>query len=219
MSTPPEKLRIDIVSDVVCPWCIVGFRQLSRALDQTGVQADIHWHPFELNPQMGPEGENLRDHLARKYGSTVEQSVAARARLTALGAELGFTFAFSDDSRIVNTFSAHRLLDWAEDSGRQTDLKLALFDAYFTLGRDVSQRQVLLDAVARAGLDVAAAAAVLDGTDNVARTRARQRFWTERGISGVPSMVFGQKYLVTGAQGEDTYARLVTDMAAAPQGA
>lgn len=211
MSSPDPRptVQIDVVSDVVCPWCIVGFRQLDAVLKQENVLARLRWHPFELNPGMGPEGQNLREHIAEKYGSTPEQSQQARERLTALGAELGFTFNFTDDSRKVNTFAAHQLLDWAETQGRQHPLKLALFDAYFTMQQDVSDVDVLLGAVETAGLDPNAARAALESGAHAQPVREKQQFWTSRGISGVPSMVFGGKYLLTGAQGADTYTQVL----------
>ena len=206
---PRPSIQIDIVSDVVCPWCIVGFRQLDLALQQEGVLAQLRWHPFELNPNMPPQGQILREHIAEKYGSTAEQSQQARTRLTALGQELGFSFNFNDDSRIVNTFSAHQLLGWAEAQGRQHPLKLALFDAYFTKQLDVSKPEVLLAAAQSAGLDPDAARAALESGNHIIPVREKQQFWTSRGISGVPSMVFGGKYLLTGAQGTETYAQVL----------
>ena len=130
MTTTPNKLRIDIVSDVVCPWCIIGYRQLERALVETAIPYELHWHPFELNPDMPAEGQNLREHLAEKYGSTKEQSDANRINLTAIGAELGFEFRFTDDMRMHNTFNLHQLLHWAEQQGRKQDLKQAFFAAH-----------------------------------------------------------------------------------------
>lgn len=209
-TAPHPAVRIDIVSDVVCPWCIVGYKQLEQALQATGVQADLHWHPFELNPDMPPQGENLRDHLIGKYAITPEQSVAARQQLTDLGASLGFDFAYSDDSRMVNTFRAHQLLDWAEGQGGQHSLKLALFKAYFSDGRDVSDIAVLTDTAAAAGLDPDAAGAVLASGTHAALVRRKQKVWIDNGIRSVPSMVFAGKYLLTGAQGGDTYARALT---------
>ncbi len=206
---PHPIVQIDVVSDVVCPWCIVGFRQLDAALKQEGVVANLRWHPFELNPMMGPEGQNLREHIMEKYGSSPEQSQQARARLTELGKDLGFTFNFDDDSRIYNTFAAHQLLDWAEGQGHQHPLKLALFDAYFTQQKDVSDIDVLIDVVEDAGLNPQGARQVLESGAHAASVREKQQFWTSRGISGVPSMVFGGKYLVTGAQGTDTYAQIL----------
>ncbi|WP_298846000.1 DsbA family oxidoreductase [uncultured Ruegeria sp.] len=202
-------VQIDIVSDVVCPWCIVGFRQLDEALQQQDVLARLRWHPFELNPSMPPAGQNLREHIMEKYGSTSEQSQQARDRLTSIGAELGYTFNFNDDSRMVNTFSAHQLLDWAEEQGRQHPLKLALFDAYFTQQHDVSDVDVLLAAVRSAGLDENLARQALESGQHAAPVREKQQFWTSKGISGVPSMVFGGKYLLTGAQGTETYAQVL----------
>ncbi|GAB5439583.1 DsbA family oxidoreductase [Falsiruegeria mediterranea] len=202
-------VQVDIVSDVVCPWCIVGFRQLDQALTRTGFLANLRWHPFELNPSMPPEGQNLREHITEKYGTTAEQSQQARDRLSALGVELGFAFNFTDDSRMVNTFKAHQLLDWAEDQQLQHPLKMALFDAYFTQGRDVSDAQVLADVAQSVGLDRDSATQVLDSGERQQQVREKQGFWTSRGISGVPSMVFGGKYLVTGAQGADTYEQLL----------
>ena len=211
MPTPDPRpvIEVDIVSDVVCPWCIVGFRQLDLALEQENVLAQLRWHPFELNPAMGPDGQNLREHIMEKYGSTAEQSQQARDRLTALGADLGFTFNFNDDSRIVNTFAAHQLLDWAETQGRQHPLKLALFKAYFTDQQDVSKVEVLLDAAQTAGLDPDAARAALESGAHAGPVRQKQQFWTSRGITGVPAMVFGGKYLLAGAQGTETYAQVL----------
>ncbi|CAD0183327.1 DSBA-like thioredoxin domain protein [Ruegeria sp. THAF57] len=202
-------IQIDIVSDVVCPWCIVGFRQLDLALQQQGVLAQLRWHPFELNPAMGAKGQNLREHMAEKYGSTAEQSQQARDRLTQIGAELDFSFNFDDESRIYNTFAAHQLLDWAESQGRQHPLKMALFEAYFIDQKDVSDPKVLLEAAEAVGLDRVAGQQALSSGAHVQPVRQKQEFWTSRGISGVPSMVFGGKYLVTGAQGQDTYAQIL----------
>lgn len=206
-------IQIDIVSDVMCPWCIVGFRQLEQALAQTGMGARILWHPFELNPNMGPEGQNLTEHVAEKYGASAEQSAQNRKQLVDLGKSLGIDFAFTPDSRILNSFAAHQLLEFAVPQGLQHPLKLALFNAYFTEQRDVSDPAVLLDVAQSVGLDRAAAQEVLDSGALVDTVREKQEFWTSRGISGVPSMVFAGKYLVTGAQGADNYAEILRRVA------
>ncbi|MDC0738682.1 DsbA family oxidoreductase [Cognatishimia sp. SS12] len=206
-------LRIDIVSDVMCPWCIVGYKQLERALIDSGTEAEIYWHPFELNPQMGPTGQNLREHITEKYGSTAEQSEEVRTRLTELGETLGFDFKFADDSRIYNTFSAHQLIHWAGEQGKSHALKQALFAAYFTDGRDVSQHDVLADVAAGIGLDRAEALAVLQDGRFADEVRNKEDFWASRGISGVPAMIFDRQHLVTGAQGTDTYRRFLTQLA------
>ncbi len=207
--TQQKPIQIDIISDVMCPWCIVGFRQLEQALAATGSGAYIRWHPFELNPAMPPEGQNLREHISEKYGASPEQSAQNRAHLEGIGKDLGIPFSFSDDSRIVNTFAAHQLLDWAQEHGKQHPLKMALFDAHFRDARDVSEHEVLADVAQSVGLDRAEAERVLSTASHAADTRARQQFWTERGISGVPAMVFEGKYLLTGAQGAQTYAQML----------
>ena len=202
-------MRIDIVSDVVCPWCIIGYKQLERALEATGVAADIRWHPFELNPNMAPEGENLREHLAAKYGTTPEGSRKARARLTALGAELGFTFNYADDMRMVNTFRVHQLIHWAGTQGRAHDMKMALFAAFFTAGRDLNDLQVLAERASEIGLDGNAALDILKVGRYAQTVRDWERQWLERGIHGVPAMVFEECYLLTGAQGVENYAAVL----------
>lgn len=206
---PRQPVQIDIISDVMCPWCIVGFRQLEQALAATDTGAFIRWHPFELNPAMPPEGQNLREHITEKYGATPEQSAQNRAQLEQIGAGLGIAFAFTDESRIVNTFAAHQLLDWAQTHDKQHPLKIALFDAHFSQGRDVSLHEVLIDIAGEIGLDRNEAGRVLADASHATDTRARQQFWTERGISGVPAMVFEGKYLLTGAQGAPNYAQML----------
>ncbi len=209
MSAP---LRIDIVSDVVCPWCIIGYLQLEQALRDTGVAHDIHWHPFELNPDMPPEGQDLRDHIAQKYGATREQSDQTRAQLAALGADLGFVFAYGDGARMYNTFDAHRLLQWAGTLRQKHALKLALFRAYFTDGRDVSDHETLCQVAAAVGLDAEAAAQVLRDGGFAQEVRGLEAFWARQGVQGVPGMVFDGKHLVTGAQGADNYAQILTHL-------
>ena len=206
MTASSSALRVDIVSDVVCPWCVIGYRQLAAASEQTGIALDIHWHPFELNPNMAQAGENLRAHLAAKYGTTLEGSIKARARLTEMGAALGFTFNYADDMRMWNTFLAHQLIDWAEDQGHGHEAKLALFAAHFTERRNVSDLDVLVDVADQLGLDRVQAKAVLARGDHAPIVREKQTFWTQRGVSGVPAMVFLGRHLVAGAQGADIYA-------------
>ncbi|WP_299729630.1 DsbA family oxidoreductase [uncultured Tateyamaria sp.] len=215
MSQPDTApvIQVDIVSDVMCPWCIVGFRQLEQALGATGMGARVRWQPFELNPGMGPEGQNLTEHIAEKYGASPEQSAQNRAHLQQIGQSLGIDFAFSPDSRIVNSFAAHQLLEFALSLGLQHPLKLALFEAYFTAQQDVSQIDVLLDVADSVGIVRADAAQVLESGALAASVREKQAVWTSRGISGVPSMIFAEKYLVTGAQGADTYAQILQQVA------
>lgn len=207
-------LRVDIVSDVVCPWCAVGFKQLEQAAAATGHDIEVYWHPFELNPQMGEEGQNLREHLAEKYSSTVEQSEQVRGRLKELGETLGFAFNFAPESRIYNTFKAHQLIHWAGEQGKAHELKLALLSAYFSDGKDVSDTETLLAEVAQIGLDAEKAREVLESGAFVEIVRSKQDFWHSRGINSVPSMIFDSKHLVAGAQGTENYINILNHLAA-----
>ncbi|MHA7875840.1 DsbA family oxidoreductase [Roseivivax sp.] len=209
----PDPIRVDIVSDVVCPWCVIGYSQLARAAEETGFEIEVQWHPFELNPQMPPEGQNLREHLAEKYGTAPEDSARARDRLTEMGAALGFTFNYAEDMRMVNTFRAHQLIDWATGEGRGHEMNMALFEAFFTRRENLDDAQVLADEAAAIGLDRAAALAVLESGELADLVRQKEQFWTARGISGVPAMIFARKHLVTGAQGEENYAKILHHLA------
>jgi predicted DsbA family dithiol-disulfide isomerase len=216
MTTPPQALQIDIVSDVVCPWCIVGYRQLAQALAATGTAHEIHWHPFELNPQMPPEGQNVREHLAQKYGTTKEQSEQNRKRFSEVGASLGFTFRFTEDSRMHNTFNVHQLLHWAESLGRMHELKLALFAAHFTDGRNLSDNAVLANVAAEIGLDRAEALAVLADQRFAKAVREAEQYWQSQGIQSVPAIIFNRRHLVSGAQGVENFTRILTQLATLP---
>ena len=173
----------------------------------------MHWHPFELNPQMAEEGENLREHLAAKYGTTLEGSIKARARLTEMGAALGFEFNYADDMRMVNTFRAHQLIDWAEDQGRAHDMQLALFGAFFSRRENLNDETVLAEIAASIGLDREAASSMLANGERADLVREKEQFWTSRGVTGVPAMVFDREHLVTGAQGIENYARILRHLA------
>jgi predicted DsbA family dithiol-disulfide isomerase len=218
MKEQPIQLRIDFVSDVVCPWCAIGLKSLEQALQrlQGEVVADIHFQPFELNPQMPAEGEDVGEHLRRKYGSTDEQRAENRERIRQRGAELGFEFAARD--RIYNTFDAHRLLHWAEGEGRQRELKHALLRAYFTEGRDVSDRVTLIAIAEGAGLDAARAAAILDSGEFAEEVRAAEGFFQQLGISGVPAIIIERRHLVSGGQPPEVFERALRDIAAAARG-
>ncbi len=206
-------VRVDIVSDVVCPWCVVGHRQLVAAAGQAGVALDVRWHPFELNPRMPDAGEELGAHMARKYGATPAQSGQARARLQQMGAAVGFHFAFPEGMRMP-TFRAHQLLRWAEEQGRADALHQALFRAYFTEGADVNDPAALAAAAGRVGLDPDEARAVLVDGRFADAVRAAERVWIERGVSGVPTMVFDARDVMVGARGVEGYAMLLEHLAA-----
>ncbi len=214
----PMSLKIDIVSDIACPWCIIGLRGLEEALDRTRdlIAADIHFQPFELNPTMAREGENMAEHIQRKYGRTPEQSQDVRTMIRDRAAEVGFTINSGADSRIYNTFDAHRLLHWAglEGGGRQQALKHALFEAYFTEQKNVAEHDVLLDAVARAGLDRAAAADILASDRYADEVRDAEHQWQRRGINSVPAVIVNDRWLISGGQPPDAFEQALRGIAA-----
>ncbi|WP_296261836.1 MULTISPECIES: DsbA family oxidoreductase [unclassified Pseudomonas] len=213
-------LKIDFISDVSCPWCIVGLRALDQALQHLGdeVQAHIHFQPFELNPQMGPEGQDIFEHIAEKYGSTREQFQANAENIRQRGAELGFVFT-PGERRIYNTFDAHRLLHWAQvegaglagagSDGKQHALKEALFTAYFSQLADVSSHSVLADIAQKVGLDRTRAEAVLASGEYAQAVRELEQLWVSRGVSSVPTMVFNDQYAVSGGQPVDVFVSAI----------
>ena len=212
MNETKSPLRIDIVSDVMCPWCIIGYRQLKTALETSEVDHEIHWHPFELNPNMPPEGQDIGEHLAEKYGTTPEQSAANRAMMAAHGEELGFDFNFTDDFRMHNTFNTHQLLHWAGEQGCKNDLKQALFTAHFTDGQNLSDDAVLVGIAGEIGLDRVEAKSVLNDQRFANAVRQEQQFWRQQGINGVPAVVFDRRHLVTGAQGVDNFKSILAQL-------
>jgi len=215
-TTAPKPIKIDFVSDVSCPWCAIGLHGLEQALERTRdvVDAEIVFQPFELNPAMVPEGENIVEHIGKKYGSTPEQSATNRAMIRERAAGLGFTMAMSENSRIYNTFDAHRLLHWAETSGHQASLKHKLLEAYFTHGLDPSNHDVLIDAAAQAGLDADEARAVLSTGRFAEEVRAAEHLWQSRGISAVPAVVIDGKYLISGGQPPEAFEQALRQIAA-----
>lgn len=214
MTTP---IRIDFVSDVVCPWCVIGLKSLQQALGRLGdeVSAEIHFQPFELNRDMGFEGEDIAEHSAAKYGSTPEQMAQSREAIRQRGAALGFTFEMGKRDRIYNTFDAHRLLHWAQEEGRQAELKQALFDAYFTRGENPSDHAVLAAAAASVGLDGEAAAALLASDRFGAEVRERERFYQGNGINSVPAVIINERHLISGGQPPEVFEQALRQIIAA----
>ncbi|WP_448580121.1 DsbA family oxidoreductase [Thermaurantiacus sp.] len=212
MGVAGTPMRIDIVSDVVCPWCLIGWRQLSQAIAATGIVADVRWHPFELNPDMPAEGEEVAAHVRRKYGASAEQSAATRAAMAEMAAPLGLRFRPGIPARMWNTHRAHQLVHWARTSGRQTALAEALFAAHFERGEKLADDEVLLEAVAAAGLDRAEARDVLATASESGAVRALEARFADMGVTGVPAIIFDERGLVMGAQGPDTFARLIVRM-------
>ena len=210
-------LKIDFVSDIACPWCAVGLGALEKALERLDgeVQADLHFQPFELNPQMGPGGQDLGEHLTQKYGSTPEQQAQIRQTIAERGAEVGFTFHPGGRGRVYNTFNAHRLLHWAEGqgSGAQYQLKKAFLESYQGRAECVEDAEVLLAGVAAAGLDVAAAREVLASDAHTAEVRERQQFYTQAGIRSVPAVIINDRHLISGGQPVDVFEQALRRIA------
>jgi len=214
--TAPTPIKIDFVSDVVCPWCAIGLKSLEQALARLGddVAVELHFQPFELNPQMAPEGEDIGEHLAHKYGSTPEEMRQNQNAIRDRGAAVGFTFNMDKRSRIVNTFDAHRLLHWAALQGSQVELKQALLAAYFTEGRDVSARDVLVDVAKSVGLDATEARHVLDEGRYAQDVRAQEQFYQSQGIRAVPSVIVNDRYLIQGGQPAEVFEQTLRQIAA-----
>lgn len=211
----PTPVRIDFVSDVVCPWCAVGLASLERAIDalKDEVQAEIHFQPFELNPQMAPEGEDIAEHLGRKYGLNATQLAQNQEAIRQRGAAVGFTFAHQDRRRIYNTFDAHRLLHWAGETGGQHALKRALLVAYFTDGQDVSDHAVLARVAESAGLDASEASAVLASDRYAEDVRGDEQFFLRAGIHSVPAVIINRQHLVSGGQPPEVFEQALRQLA------
>ncbi|GAB2580527.1 DsbA family oxidoreductase [Dyella jejuensis] len=210
-----HRLKIDFVSDVVCPWCAIGLKSLEQALRklQGELTAELHFQPFELNPQMNPQGEDVAEHLAHKYGSTPEQMAKNQDHIRQRGLEVGFTFNMDKRSRIYNTFDAHRLLHWAEQEGRQHALKLALLEAYFTKGENIASHAVLVRVAGEAGLDISQARQVLESGRYADEVRAQERFYQEHGIRAVPSVIVNERYLIQGGQPPEAFEQTLRQIA------
>lgn len=210
-------MRIDFISDVVCPWCAIGLYSLEAAAARIpGLVLDLHFHPFELNPGMGPEGQDIEEHLAQKYGAGPAQLAGSRQAIRERGAALGFTFSMEARSRIYNTFDAHRLLHWAGEvgGGVQRTLKLALLKAYFTEGRNVSDAAVLLELATAAGLPEAGSRELLDGDRYAAEVRDAERQVQAQGISSVPAIIVNQRHLIQGGQPVEVFEQALRQIMA-----
>ena len=216
-----KQIQLDIISDVMCPWCIVGYKQLLPALEQFKDKVDfvVNWQPFELNPDMPQEGQELREHLHEKYGSTDEQSKQNRKRLEDIGNDLDFKFKFSDDSKIVNSFLAHQLLTFAFEQGEktnndqlQTNVKLALFKAHFSDEKDVSDINVLIEVAVENGLTKSEVTDILKNQYYAQNVRESQQQWLQNGIKAVPAVVVNMQYLLSGAQPTQSYIDVINNV-------
>jgi predicted DsbA family dithiol-disulfide isomerase len=211
-----EKIKIDIVSDVVCPWCTIGYKRLEKAIIELGIQdqVEIEWQPFELNPNMPAEGQNVTEHLTEKYGSTLEQQKESKQNMTNVGKELDFTFDYFDEMRMVNTFEAHILLEYAKEFKKQTELKMCLTTAFFSERKDVSTRDILKQALQTVGLNSEEGLAKLDNYEARKEIRTKQNYWKNLGVTSVPTIIFNRKSGVTGAQPIATFKQLLSELIA-----
>lgn len=213
-------LRIDFVSDIVCPWCAIGLAALEQALARLEgeVAAELHVQPFELNPRLPAEGEAIGEHLQRKYGLSEQQLAENQERIRARGAELGVAIDMQARSRIWNTFDAHRLLHWASLQGDALPLKRALLQAYFAEGRNVSDHATLVAIASAAGLDPERATAILASDAYAQDVRTVEEFFQRSGISGVPAVIIERKHLVSGGQPVEVFERALREIAARGDG-
>jgi len=211
-----QRLKIDFVSDVSCPWCAIGLAALQQAIAQVDQEMtiDLHFQPFELNPDMAPEGEDIAEHLAAKYGASPEQLAQSREAIRARGAELGFTFSMDKRGRIYNTFDAHRLLHWAETEGRQLALKQALFKAYFTDGGNPADHGLLVELATSVGLDAGRAAEILASGDYADAVREQEAFYQRNGIHAVPAVIINERHLIQGGQPAAVFEQALRQIAA-----
>lgn len=210
------NLKIDIVSDVSCPWCIIGYQGLNQALDNLSseIQADIHWQPFELNPQMPAEGQEINEHITQKYGISLDQATQNREMIKQRGLSVGYEFGNRGGGRIYNTFDAHRLLHWAASLNKQTELKLALFDLYFKHSGNPSDHEQLLAVVDQVGLDVEQAKAILESDRFVEDVRAAQQHYQRAGVQSVPAVIVNNKHLISGGQPREVFEQALKQIAA-----
>ena len=211
-------MKIDFVSDIACPWCAVGLNALEQALARVApdITATLHFQPFELNPQMGPEGQEIVEHITQKYGISPAQVAANTENIRQRGAEVGFTFGTAKRTRTWNTFNAHRLLHWAglQGDAPQRALKHALLKAYFTDGLSPADPEVLVQTAVAAGLDEAGARAVLASDTYAADVREAEAYYHQQGISSVPAIIINDRHLISGGQPVEVFERALRHIAA-----
>lgn len=210
-----QKMKIDFVSDIACPWCAIGLSGLERALENLHdvVEPEITFHPFELNPQMQAGGENMVEHIVAKYRIPADEARTNRERIKERAASVGFTMNTSDASRIYNTFDAHRLLAWSAEHGKQHALKRQLLALNFTEQTDPGNHDALVDAAGKVGLDQAEARAVLASDRYADEVRRDEALWQSRGITGVPAVIINDKWLISGGQPPEEFERQLRKIA------
>jgi len=209
-------IDIDIVSDIACPWCAIGYARLERAMEQLNPEFEftVQWHAFELNPGHRGEGEPILPALARKYGRSEDEMRVTQNQMMTIAKDLGLNFEKMQERFTCNTFDAHRLVKWADEQGLQTAMKQALFEAYFGRAEDVSDRSVLMQCAESIGLDPERAGEVLASDQYAEEVRADENTYQGAGVSSVPAFIINNKYLISGAQEPDTLVRAFREIAA-----
>ena len=209
-----SKIKIDIVSDVVCPWCTVGYKRLEKAISELGIQdkVEIEWQPFELNPSMPADGQNLNEHMKEKYRMSSEQLEETQQHMVDAANDVNFDFDFHDSMLMVNTFEAHILLEYAKDFGKQTTLKMNLMKAYFSDRKDVSDKNILKQALLDVGLNADEALSKLNDKEAIEEVKTKQNYWKSLGVNSVPTIVFNRERAITGAHPVDTIKNVFSEM-------
>ncbi|MFT5836334.1 MAG: putative DsbA family dithiol-disulfide isomerase [Sulfurimonas sp.] len=208
------KVKIDIVSDVVCPWCAIGYQRLNQAIKELKIEdrVEVVWHPFELNPDMPREGQNANKYLMNKLRLSEDGLIQKRKSVAKIGEESGFKFNYFQKMKKVNTFNAHVLLDYAKELNKQTELKVRLQKAYFAEKKDINNRDVLFLEVKSVGLNAYEAMARLDNDEAIKRVQDEEQYWRDRGVSAIPTMIFNDSVVRRGANQVEMYKELLTEL-------
>lgn len=209
-----KNIQIDFISDAVCPWCAIGYTRLKQAITQLKLEdkVSINWQPFFLNPEMPSVGENIYDYGTRKYGRSKQEGDLNRVNITELGKQAGFKFNFTDESRVVNTKDAHTLLEYAANTGKQTQLKEALFNAFFTQQQDISKRDVLNKIAQNIGLEISDIEDVLDNSKTQNHVAEKVLNWHKVGITSVPTLIFNDRTVLSGSRPVEAYKQILSSL-------
>lgn len=209
-----KNIQIDIVSDIACPWCAIGYARLEKAMQQLASEFEftIEWRAFELNPGHSGEGEPILPALAKKYGRSEEELHATQAQMMTIAKALGLNFEKIQQRLTCNTFDAHRLVKWAREEGKQTEMKQALFEVYFGEAKVVSDQEVLLSCVEAIGLDAVKAKQLLESDQYAAKVREEEATYQQAGITSVPAFIINNKHLISGAQETATFVQALREL-------
>lgn len=210
-----QAVKIDIVSDIACPWCAIGYARLEEAMQELkeDMTFDVQWHAFELNPDPSADGEPILQALSRKYGRSVEEMEQIQGQMQEIAEGLGLNFSALQHRHTRNTFDCHRLVKWAGEQGKQTAMKQTLFEAYFGEDADITNPDVLATRVEAIGLDGQKAKDLLASDEYVQAVRNEEARWQQAGISSVPAFVINERYLISGAQESQTLVKALQDIA------